>query len=467
MKKHSVLLLFLLFSAITISTLAYSNPTTLPDSYAPVVLTGSQLADLLGTATEEIFVYAFTSGTPAQIPFQLDEQNAAGMFIPHGDGLLDETEELVFMASDAGEYEPDPLLPTPGGDIYPNLIVTLSDPISNEQAWAYIYTSPDLMPTFAEDYVSYDAGNDRVTSPGLYSVGYNATNSFRDYLTLGGGADVLDRDKVRLDGTYIIFPFSLTENNFTKDGVHALDGPVRVTRVATSTITIGASDITSSGASFFYGPLISQPLNLTTPASPTVIDNLRNSTDFNAAATGMTYYDPNNTEGKTIDGTPDTLAIVPAAEWQQVSGADGTMLTMVDLPDSLAGMSTYYKDDSATDPDDTGDQKSYGDSGFQIANPPQNQSFELLIQTVFLSGNQPNVGATYFNAYLNPLDVQVDAFGIPTLTPTETSTTTPVTPTLTPVPPTLTPTPIPPTLTPTPPSGLAPAVFMPLLMKGK
>ncbi|HNB51442.1 MAG TPA: hypothetical protein PK530_05845, partial [Anaerolineales bacterium] len=432
MKKLYVLLPFLLLATITVTALAFQEkPEMLINTYSPVVFPGSQLPELLGTATDEIFVYAFTGGVPAQIPFQIDEQNADGMFVPNGDGLFGETEELIFMASDGGEYEPNPLLPTSGGDIYPTFIVTLSDPLSSEQAWAYIYTSPDLTPTFAEDYVSYDPGTDRITSPGIYSTGFNATHSFRDYLTLGGGADILDRDKIRLEG-YVILPtlgFQLTENDVTKDGVHVIDGPVRVTRVASSTIVISGTPITGTGTTYFYGPLIIQPVSLTTPPSPVVVEYLRNSTDFNANATGMTYYDPNNPAGKTIDGTPDTLTITPAAEWQQISSADGTMITMVDLPDALNGMSTYYKDNSTTDPEDTGDQKSYGDNGFQVSNPPQNQSFDLVLQTIFLSGNQPNVGATYFNIYLNPPETQVVVFGdptpIPTNTPTETLTPTP------------------------------------------
>lgn len=460
MKKLYALLPFLLLGVVTVSTLAFNGPTSLTDSYAPVVLTGSQMTALLGAPTDDVFVYAFTSGTPAQIPFQVDEQNADGMFVPNGDGLLGETDELVFMAADAGEYEPDPLLPTPGGDIYPDFVVTLSDPLSSEQAWAYIYTSPDLTPTFAEDYVSYDAGNDRVTSPGLYSAGFNATNSFRDYLALGGGADILDRDKIRLDG-YVLLPqlaFHLTENDVSKDGVHAIDGAVRVTRVASSTIVLSGQTITGTGTTYFYGPLIVQSISLTTPPAPVVVEYLRNSTDFNAGASGMTYYDPNNAAGKTIDGTPDSLTISPAAEWQQVSGADGTMITMVDLPDTLAGMSTYYKDNNVVDPDDTGDQVSYGDNGFQVDDPPQNESFDLLIQTVFLSGNQPNVGATYYNQYLTPLDLQVVEFGeptpVPTASPTATATAT------APPPPTGTPTSTP------PPPALVPQAYLPLITYG-
>jgi len=460
-KFFFVSLVVLLVLVVAINTLASKNSVALTRQHDPVVLTGDQLSTLLGTATNEIFVYVFTSGTPEQIPFQIDEQNVDGMFIPNGDGLLGNTEELVFMGKDAGDYEPDPLLSTPGGDIYPDFVVTLSDPLSSDQAWAYIYTSSVLTPTFTADYVSYDGGNDRITSPGLYGVGFNATNSFRDYLTLGVGADILDRDKIRLEG-YVFVPtlsFEVTENDITKDAVHAIDGPVRVTRVATSTVDISGATQTGTGVTFFYQALIAQPISLSTDLDPATITYVRNSIDFNATATGMTYYDLNNGGGVTINGTPDSITITPAAEWQQVSGNDGTMLTMVDLPGTLSGMSTYYKDDSAVDPNDTGDQLAYGDSGFQVTNPPQGQTYELLIQSLFLNGNQPNVGDAFFNEYLNPLDVQVSAFGLPTPTPTNTPTATDTpTVTLTPAA-TVTPSP---TMTIIPPDSFE--VYLPLVV---
>jgi hypothetical protein len=455
MKKIIALLtLTLVVGWMSVQSMASNAPAALlTRPHDPVVLIGDQLSNLLGTATDEIFVYAFTSSTAAQIPFQIDEQNVDGMFVPNGDGLFGNTEELVFMAADAGDYEPDPLLSTPGGDIYPDFVVTLTDPLSSEQAWAYIYSSPDLAQTFGDDYVSYDAGNDRITSPGLYSQGFNAINSFRDYVALGGGADLLDRDKARIDGTFFGIPFSLNEENISKDAVHAIDGPVRVTRVATSTISIGGIPMTDDGATFFYQGLITQAASFSTPLPPIVITYWRISFDWNASASGMTYYDSNNPAGVTIDGVVDTVDIDPVAEWQEVTGANGTMITTLDVPDSLTGASTYYKDNNTVDPNDTGDQMSYGDAGFQVNVPAGGQTYDLLVYTYFLTDAQPNVGATYFDYYLNPLDVQVAIFGLPTPTPTAspTATETP-TPTLTP--------------TATPPSpALTPWVYIPLVVR--
>ena len=410
MKKFLFFLLLVFLAVLAATSFASNTPTTLTRQHDPVVLTGNQLPDLLGTAINEIFVYTFTGGTPAQIPFQIDEQDANGMFVPNGDGLLGGEDELAFMASNAGAFEADPILSTPGGDVDPIYILTLTDPLTNEQAWAYLYTSPDLAQTFTEDYVHYDAGNDRITSPGLYSVGFNATGSFRDYLTLGGGGDILDRDKVRLDATFISIPFTVTEDAITKDGVHAIDGPVRVTRVVTSTVSLGNTAVTGIGTAFFYGNVIIQPSSLTTPASPVIVTKLRSSIDFNSAATGVTYFDANNPAGVTIDGVADSFDPDPAAEWQEATGTGGTIITVLDIPDSLPGTSTYYKDDSTPDTGDTGDQMSYGDAGFQVSNPPQNATFELLTHTYFLNGQQSNIGAVYQNYYSNPLTIQIALF---------------------------------------------------------
>ncbi|NIS10616.1 MAG: hypothetical protein GWN18_01200, partial [Thermoplasmata archaeon] len=56
--------------------------------------------------------------------------------------------------------------------------------------------------------------------------------------------------------------------------------------------------------------------------------------------------------------------------WNQVSGLTGTIVTVSRFPPGIGdAASTYYKDDSAIDGTDTGDQRSYGDAGFQVDDP--------------------------------------------------------------------------------------------------
>ena len=83
---------------------------------------------------------------------------------------------------------------------------------------------------------------------------------------------------------------------------------------------------------------------------------------------------------------------------------------MSDIPAGLGGtQSTYFKDNSAVDSDDTGDQRSYGDAGLQVDNPNPG-IYTVLGQSYFLTGAVANVGATYVEYYDNPLQVSVEAW---------------------------------------------------------
>ena len=93
--------------------------------------------------------------------------------------------------------------------------------------------------SFTSDYVSYDVENGRITSPGWYAIGFNATYAFQDYLTLGSSSlDLLERNKPLAAGTALGFPVSANEEDFSKDSAYAIDGPVRVTRVNISTFDV-------------------------------------------------------------------------------------------------------------------------------------------------------------------------------------------------------------------------------------
>ena len=105
----------------------------------PVVIVGSSLPDLTGEPLNEIFVYAYQGITPTQIPFQIDERDAGGMYVAAEDGQLDDNDELVFMAMDAGAWADSPSLDVGGTAITPTYVITLTDPISDTRAWAYVF----------------------------------------------------------------------------------------------------------------------------------------------------------------------------------------------------------------------------------------------------------------------------------------------------------------------------------------
>jgi hypothetical protein len=175
------------------------TPPSLARQHDPVVITGGLLSDLTGTPLHDIFVYAYRGTALAQIPFQIDERDGSGTYVPVEDGHLDDNDELVFMAMDGGGRVDNPLLDAGSTSSTPTYVITLTDPLSNTHAWAYVFHSGDLTYSVTADCVSYDDGNDRVVSPGRYSFGFSTTHAFRDYLTLGdSSADLAARDKLRV-----------------------------------------------------------------------------------------------------------------------------------------------------------------------------------------------------------------------------------------------------------------------------
>ena len=389
------------------------SAASLGRQHDPVVITGGLLSHLVGGSVDDIFVYAYHGTTPTQIPFQIDERDGDGMFVAVEDGQLDDNDELVFMAMDGGDSVSLPLLDAGGTFITPSYVITLTDPISDTYAWAYVFSSSALSRTFTADYVSYDQGNDRITGPGRYAIGFDANCAFRDYLTLGDDSvDLLDREKLRISGTASFPPYppvsiSADEEDIAKSGVHVIDGPVRVTRVSTVTLSIGPG-VSAQGTYvlFAYRSLVVQPTPIMVlPAFQ--IDHLRISMDWNEQASVMTYYDANNPTGTIINGSPDAIAVTPATRWAQVTTITGTVVNVSQIPAGMGGaQSTYYKDDSAVDAGDTGDQRSYGDAGIQVDGPNPG-SYTMLGHMYFLTGNTANVGTIYAGYFDDPIQVSV------------------------------------------------------------
>jgi hypothetical protein len=388
-------------------------PPSLSRQHEPVVISGSLLSSLTGCPLDEIFVYAYQGTTPVQIPFQIDERDAEGMYVPVEDGQLDDNDELIFMAMDGGAWVDHPSLGVGDVIITPTYVITMTDPITDTHGWAYVFRSTALTRTFNSDYVSYDDVNDRITSPGRYALGFNALHGFMDYVTLGGdGTNLLDRSKLRITATLGAFTFFVDEENLTEDDIRVIDGPVRVTRVSTLSLSVGGEAVEGPAVYFAYQSLVVQPAAFVGPGAPFTTDYQRSSMDWNQQVVGMVLYDANNSAGVTIDGTPDVFTATPATRWIQVTGITGTVISVNRIPAGLGGtQSTYYRDDSAIDSGDTGDQRSYGDAGFQVEDP-NSDAPPIEGQTYFLTGTTSNVGATYLAKYDNPLQVSVGSVAV-------------------------------------------------------
>lgn len=116
----------------------------------PVVVLGASLPRLKGVHKDRLRLYAVREGRLAPIPFQLDERTPEGNYCwtegpdPVKDvdeGRVDDDDELVFMASDAGDRAPADLAAPAGAGVREE--IELADPRTGEHGWVYAYAFAD------------------------------------------------------------------------------------------------------------------------------------------------------------------------------------------------------------------------------------------------------------------------------------------------------------------------------------
>ena len=357
----------------------------------PVVVRGV----FLGAPVDQLFVYRANGSVWEQIPFQVDEVTASGEYTTAEDGLIDANDEIVFMAKDLGNEASAPI--SASLPISPTWYkFEVADPLApSQKGWAYIVRSTALSVTNPTDYVDYVASNQRINATN-YALGWATDHPGLDYMTLFGSGDILDRTKLRVKGRIGFIPFTLTEEDLpAADVVLIRDGPVRV-------ILQRGTAVTLAYASFLCTTTL---MDLTQLPSNLVIDGARISTDLASTAIGGTFYNENVPLGVTIDGLPDSMSSTTLTQaWRQVSLDSGTMIQVMDLGSPGGTLSHYYRDDSTFDTNDTGDGRSYGDSGITVTNPTA-RSLQVVSAQYVLSGRQPNRGGEFYAIFQNPLQV--------------------------------------------------------------
>ena len=412
-------------AAGTSETLAAGTSETLDRTLDPAVVMGAAMPAFAGAPLTQLFVFKYSGGAWSQIPWQFDEVKE-GAIVTADNGSLDGPDQLVFMAADVGDQAPPSAWITDNSSTaYPRYELAITDPLAPaKKGWVYVYRSATLIPVSVGDYVTYDVGQALMISD-RYRLGLFTAYPGFDRLELNGsGVDILDRTKIRLKLQFV-------SSVKTEEDI-ALTGPVTLTRAGHVRVVISGG--TLIGYRALYQSIL--PVDLTT--IPVRAEWGRFSADMSPAAAGSRYFDPNVAAGVIVDGTPDTVPAAPAVDWAQVSGTTGTIVRVLNYAGAGGTPSSYYWDDQTTDPNDTGDKMSYGDAGVRIDNPARQFTFENW--NYILPANQPNVGATYREYALNPLQVQaveqVDpnfTTATPTATVTSTATaTTPTAPTATP-----------------------------------
>lgn len=347
----------------------------------PIIMPGL----FAGVPIPTVFVYRYTGSAWEQIPFQVDEVDAAGSYVASEDGLMDANDELVLMSSDLGVIAPEPPnigLPIEG---FWYTVRVINPLVPGEAQMAYVVRSATLTATNTTDYVSFDTQNRQLHGTD-YSIGWapDSDHAGLDRMTIGGGADILDRTKIRVRTVGV----TLTENDLPKPALTLVkDGPVRVIATRGAATTFGYRSVVDTLTILDLSSI-----------SGVNISELRLSTDLANTIGTATFYDENIPTGVVVDGVADMVPSVPfTAPWRQVSTASGSFIQLVSITGAGGTAQHYYKDDSTFDTKDTGDQQSYGDGGITVVDPT-GKVISVQTRLFFLVGTQPNRG-TEFNAY--------------------------------------------------------------------
>ena len=349
----------------------------------PVVVLGAQLPGLVGQAVGDIVAFARDGDAWVQRPVQVDErlvqdfcevygkssglwnsspacktdQIVTALFYadsqtftgPDTDPLLDNDDEVVFMARDAGDRIGTWNAPA-GVVAGSGLELELTDGADTGYMYLFVREDTNLDPGAGQDYVSYtfslDGGIDYLTEYDLY--GYNCggdtasctpqtedstvqsaaysqhfsarwlTDEIRITAGNATGVDILDVHQARFDpstcGRHVL-TFSTAEGAYI---VHK-DGPVRALRSY-----IGANS----------GPL-TQRVHQFYDRREDIITHLRVHSlakgimdlfDYSAEAIGMTYTNDLNPGGLTIDGVSDVADESALQAWEIVTGPQGSLV---------------------------------------------------------------------------------------------------------------------------------------------
>jgi hypothetical protein len=373
---------------------------------APVVVRGDAFPAFAGAPLAELALYGFVDGVWTPLPFQVDEVDASGAYTTEEDARLDANDELVFMGGDAGARVSETVwISDTAAMQHGRYQIAVSDPLATDAvAWAYLYRSPTLTRTAAR-YTSWDHAAQTVTA-----VSYTLRFAPQEFLGVSdltlnqNPLDVLDRQKLRGEGTIFLGPVELDTLFLTEASItQVVTTPFTVTLPISGPVRAIGGNETQRYA--FYGQRIDAAASLDLsdqeipqfPGATIHVEWVRFSLDWlNPISSGLapaTYFDSNLGTGTAVDGNPDAVADAPPVAWRQLSGDSGGVAAITAVDPAAGTLTNFYEDDDRVTTEDTGDGRSYGDFGFRIEEP--NGMITVSQQLYILPGGTGNVGATY------------------------------------------------------------------------
>ncbi|TDI87314.1 MAG: T9SS type A sorting domain-containing protein [Caldithrix sp.] len=413
------LFLFFLTTILSGSNL-FSQTNSVNRDHDAIIISGEMLATFDGALLSELFLYSFDeqSKTFTQIPFQFDERDISGSFFITDDGLLDDNDELVFMASDLGDRDPADPPAAPGNwltDVIsmtnPRVEISATDSLSSPalskrqgvaQGWVYLFRSSSLIKEFTEDYVTYTeppgSNGDDMIAGQTYTIGATAKGFFGNlFLPDNSNPDLLEGQQIRVDTNF--FP-TISEDDFNFQSIDFIDGPVRVIRHLNTEIPFVAA--VTIPFQYFQSTVLMAG-NLSIPTSLPLglkIVRIQHSINLSSSAIGMTFDNQFNTD-IAIDGVDDTvntsIETSPEVNNTHVTGNQGTIVSLFSVPSTIgSSQNLFYQDNSGSG--------SIGNSGLEVSGNDVEGNFPIAVKFVLTGPNQPSsVGAQLASFEENPL----------------------------------------------------------------
>ncbi len=383
--KNSFFACLAITLALSIVSVAWSEKAAIPltentitRTFDHVVVLGKDLKENLNKPISQMRLFALKDGKMQPIPFQIDEVTDDGYWVlpnksPYLDKktaskavliqdeppeVMDENDQMAFMITDIG----DRVAPSfwPAGWLYADEI-TLTDPLTNDHGWAYLFSftnSPDPSPV---DYVEYRLPEDKKDKiiTGNYRLGFSHEVSITpDHLDFGDGVNCLDRMKSRMYFRFFgIFTFDRNENDIKSMMWQYKDGSVRAVRMVRSSIRL-IGNIQSpqlNSETLYYGNATVLPMQVKLPKMP---KGIVNEAFVDSGGDWRKFYGWKarlNTDENwlSIDGKMDEVEKnikTEGARWFILKGPGRAMIMFLNfLEDYGNGTEFHYLDDAVTE----------------------------------------------------------------------------------------------------------------------